>query len=203
MSTPRPSASTGNAARRGRWTTSVRSRHSLLPDSRTGGRRPPVAHSARCAEENAGIEVDLAPDEAEVDVGFRAGGDDLVEGRAGAFGIVTRTMSGWVRANTRGPARASSRAPDAVDAAAAKPGLSSTKPTTRSPAVSRSSRIRLRPVLPAPTMTVRRPVRSRTVREPIDDRPLGEPRAADRDDADERVDDEEESWKSACPASRP
>ena len=64
--------------------------------------------------------------------------------------------------------------------AARRRGSSSTKPTTCSPAVSRSSRSRLRPPRPAPTISVRVPVAARRSGSPRrDERALPEARRAD------------------------
>ena len=146
----------------------------------------------RGAEDHARIEVDLAPDEPAGDLGRRAGVDDRVERLArrvrdrheddvGARALRARRSSSRVVPSTLTPWTLRRR----------RCGLSSTKPTTRSPAVSRSSRIMLAAGAAGADdqRAARRAVAHRA--RPDHDRPLGEPRAGDRDHADQRVDDEE------------
>ena len=106
------------------------------------------------AEDDARIEVDVAPDEPAVDSRLGACVDDRVEPVARGVGdrdeddvrllpleqpcqLVHRRRATGTPCTRRRRSR----------------GLSSMNPTTRSPGVSRSSRIRLRPVRPAPTMS--------------------------------------------------
>ena len=167
--------------------------------SRRGGRRPRSRSFGRGAEDDARVEVDLAPDEAarrrpprrrpsttRVEALARRVRDrhehDVRARSARARGRARRVApSTWTPCTLRRRRR----------------GLSSTKPTTRSPAVSRSSRIRLRPVRPAPTISVRRPVRSRTDCAPLTIARSAKRDAADRDHADQRVDDEERAREVA------
>ncbi len=109
----------------------------------------------------------------------------------GASGIVTKTMSGCRRSSsgsselvlpvTRMPLR---RRPRSA-------GSSSTKPTTRSPGVSRSSRRRLRPVAARADDEYAAIGVVPCDLEPAQHRPLGEARAEDRKRADQEVDDED------------
>ena len=108
----------------------------------------------------------------------------------GASGIVTSTASGASRPITQ---PISSRPPTTWTPwmrRRRRRGSSSTNPTTRSPGVSRSSRSRLRPLRPAPTISSRCWRRARRAsREPAGDRALPEARGADEERAEEHVDE--------------
>ena len=82
-------------------------------------------------------------------------------------------------------------------------GSSSRKPTTRSFGVSRSSRSRLRPLRPAPTISTRRwSPRPAIPETSADERALAEAGAADEQRAQERVDDEDRGREVAEVARR-
>src|SRR5581483_4253542 len=77
----------------------------------------------------------------------------------GAVGIVTSTASGSWRPRIQPIWSIEPSTGTPWIRRVRKAGSSSTNPTTRSPGVSRSSRSRLRPLRPAPTMSVRLPLR--------------------------------------------
>ena len=166
-----------------------------------GSRRPSVDAVRSLggrAEDDARVEVDLATDEAARHAGLGAGGDDEVEAARAARSGSSRARCRARCARARGQLVESCRAPGRRGRCRRRSrGLSSTKPSTRSPAVSRSSRIRLRPVRPAPTITRASAGAVAHRLRADDDRALGEPRRADGDHADQRVDDEERAREVA------
>ena len=130
------------------------------------------------AEDDTRIDVDLAPDEAAVDLARRRRPGRARRARSfGAFGIVTKTMSGRVRSSTASRLVVAPTTRTPFSRRPRSRGSSSTNATTRSPGVSRSSRSMLRPVRPgaddqdAPSFAAARQL------DAADDRALREARA--------------------------
>ena len=150
------------------------------------------AHSDGGAEHGAGVEVDLAPHEPAGDTGARARLDH--ERRAARAALRGSSRAPRPARADRSPIRSRRVRPITCTPWIRRRrtrGSSSTNPITRSPGVSRSSRRRLRPLRPAPTMRSRRCVPRPTSA----DSPRATPRSrgggADRARADQHVDDED------------
>ena len=131
----------------------------------------------------------------------------------GAFGIVTKTMSGRVRSSTASMLAVASGNANAVQPPASQPRVVVDERRRRVRPASRAARAACcGPLRPAPTIRTRRPSPLPRQLDAADDRALGEACADDRDRADQRVDHEDAAGEVAerrpasarrCPARRP
>ena len=188
---PRASRGRGSASRRGTDEQEIRSdRESDGADGSAGRAAVECLHGAQ--HDHAGRDRSRAGRTGRGHPAAAQARTTASSRSAGACGIVTSTVSGWAAARIRSmssvPPRTRHAEQPAADAGAGRRRRS--RPPAR-PGVSRSSRSRLRPERPAPTISVRRPSRSRQRRAGAEERALAEPRGADHDHAEQRVEDED------------